>query len=105
MSKPNTTLVNSSEVTASIRDLIVHLRRGNNQQAGSIVDNVTGHLKGIMQSGIDPQSFPMQRARQALFAIDEVRLLLSQHDFTGAVDAARDAEKEWRQRPAAESSK
>ena len=41
----------------------------------------------------------MQRAQQTMFAIDEVRMLLSQRDFEGATTAARDAAKEWRQKP------
>jgi acyl-CoA reductase-like NAD-dependent aldehyde dehydrogenase len=54
---------------------------------------------------MDPQSFLMQRAQQTMFAIDEVRGLLSERDFNAAVDAARDAEKEWKQRPAPEPGK
>lgn len=50
-----------------------------------------------MQSGADPLSIDMRRTQQTMFAIDEVRMLLSQHDFEGAMAAARDAAKEWRQ--------
>jgi hypothetical protein len=95
----------SSQVTTGIRDLIVHLHRGNTGQAESIVDDVSGRLKEIMLSGDDPASHPMQRAQQTLFAIDEVRIMLSQRDFNGAVDAARDAGKEWKEKPAAEPAK
>ena len=93
---------NSSHVTTGIRDLIVHLHRGNGGQAEAIVADVTGRLKTIMLSGQDPASFPMQRAQQTMFAIDEVRTLLAQRDFGAAVDAARDAGKEWTQKPSVE---
>ena len=89
-------------MTAGIGDLIIHLHRGNGGEAAAVADAVTSRLKTIMQSGMDPDSFPMQRAQQTLFAIDEVRMLLAQRDFGAAVDAARDAGKEWKQKPAAE---
>jgi len=95
-------LENTSHVTTGIRDLIVHLHRGNGGQAQAIVDDVSGRLKSIMLSGMDPESFSMRRAQQTMFAIDEVRTLLAQRDFGGAVDAARDAGKEWTQKPASE---
>ena len=97
-------LENTLQVTAGIRDLIVHLHRGNGGRAESIVDDVAGRLKIIMLSGEDPKSFPMQRAQQTMFAIDEVRMLLAQRDFDGAVEAARDAGKEWKPKPVAEQS-
>jgi hypothetical protein len=84
---------------ASIRDLIVHLHRGNGTQAESIVTDVAAHLKQVMLSGDDPGSSDMQRAQQTMFAIDEVRMLLAQNEFEGAATAARDAAKEWKQRP------
>ena len=105
MGKETPELENSSLVTENIKDLIVHLHRGNGGRAESIVDDVAGRLKEIMHSGMDPKSFPMQRAQQTMFAIDEVRILLAQRDFDGAVDAARDAGKEWKQRPTAEAGK
>ncbi len=105
MGKETTELENISLVTENIKDLIVHLHRANAGRAETIVDDVAGRLKEIMLSGTDPQSFSMQRAQQTMFAIDEVRILLSQRDFDGAVDAARDAGKEWKQRPAAEPGK
>ena len=95
-------LVNSSDLTASIRDLALHLHRGNSGLAETLVERIAHTLKGIIHSGDDPQSFPMLRAQQTMFAIDEVRLLMSQRDFGGALDAARDAGKEWKQRPTAE---
>jgi len=92
----------SSQVTAGIRDLIVFLHRGNGRQAETIVADVAGRLKVIMHSGMDPASFPMQRAQQTMFAIVEVQTLLAQEDFEGAAEAARDAGKEWKQKPVAE---
>jgi hypothetical protein len=89
--------VNSSGVTASMRDLIVHLHRGNGPQAESIVKDVAAFLKTTMLSGTDdPASSSMQRAQQTMFALDEVRMLLEQRDFGGAAAAARDAQKEWK---------
>lgn len=92
----------NSDLTASIRDLALHLHRGNSGLAESLVERIAKTLKDIIHSDADPQSFPMLRAQQTMFAIDEVRLLMSQRDFSGALDAARDAGKEWKQRPAAE---
>ena len=90
-------MVNSVDVVASIRDLMVHLSRRNGAQAELVVVEVVACLKGIMLSGEDPASSGMQRAQQTMFAIDEVRTLLSQQDYDGAAAAARDAAKEWRQ--------
>jgi hypothetical protein len=89
----------TSELTASIRDLILHLHRGNDARAEVLVDMVSRKLKGIVESGGDPASFHMNRAQQTLFAIDEVRLLLAERDMSGALSAARDAGKEWSQKP------
>jgi len=88
-------------VIASIRDLIVHLHRGNGAKAESILTDVSGHLQIMLRSGEDPGSSAMQRAQQTMFAIDEVRILLSQSDFEGAAAAARDAGREWKQPGAA----
>ena len=89
--------LNSSQVLSGIRDLIVHLHRGNATQAETIVLKVSKHLKTVLQSGDDPSGAEMQRTQQTMFAIDEVRLLLEQGDFTAAGVSARDAEREWRQ--------
>ena len=104
MEKEKSGAGNSSEVSANLRDLIVHLHRGNGGLAETIVNQVAYRLKDIMQSGLDPQSSPMLRAQQTLFAIDEVQTLLSQRDFNGAMDAARDAAKEWKYRSASDSA-
>jgi hypothetical protein len=97
--KGETKLQSSSDVIAGIRDLIVHLHRSNGTQAESIVTDVAAYLKEVMLSGADPENLDMQRAQQTMFAIDEVRMLLAQHDFEGAAAAARDAAKEWKQKP------
>lgn len=102
MGREKADLVNSTELTASIRDLALHLHRGNSGLAESLVEQIAQTLKELMHSGMDPQSFPMLRARQTAFAIDEVKLLMSQRDLNGALDAARDAGKEWKQKPTAE---
>lgn len=93
--KPQT----STETLTSIRDLIVHLHRGNTTHAASIASDVAAYLKSVLQSGADPAGSEMQRTQQTMFAIEEVRLLLAQHDNDGALEAARDAAKEWRQAP------
>jgi len=100
LGKGESKLLNSTDVLASIRDLVLHLHRNNAAQAELIVTDVAGYLKGVMQSGADPGSIDMLRTQQTMFAIDEVRMLLSQGDFDGAAVAARDAAKEWRQQPA-----
>jgi hypothetical protein len=97
--KGESKLLNSSDVFTSIRDLIVHLHRGNDTQSESIVTDVAAYLKEVMLSGADPGNLDMQRAQQTMFAIDEVRMLLAQRDFEGAATAARDAAKEWKQKP------
>jgi hypothetical protein len=88
-----------ADMITSLRDLIVHLHRGNGEQAETLVTAVSGYLKAVMLSGADPASFDMQRAQQTMFAIDEVRMLLTQGDFEGAASAARDSAKEWKQKP------
>ena len=88
--------MNSSGVAASMRDLIVHLHRGNGAQAETIVEDVAEFLKTTMLTGTDPDNSNTQRAQQTMFALDEVRMLLEQRDFGGAAAAARDAQKEWK---------
>jgi hypothetical protein len=79
-----------------MRDLIVHLHRGNGAQAETIVENVAAYLKSEMFSGTDAESSNTRRAQQTMFALDEVRILLEQRDYGGAAAAARDAQKEWK---------
>ncbi len=82
---------------AKIRDLAVQLHRGNEEQAETIIQDVVHHLKDIMLSGADPGDEEMLRTQQTLFAMDEVRTLVTQRDFDGAATAARDAAREWKQ--------
>jgi hypothetical protein len=90
------TKLSSSDIIASIRDLIVCLHRSNAPQAEALVGDIARYLKEMMLSGEDPATLDMQRAQQTMFAIDEVRMLLAQNDFEGATTAARDAGREWR---------
>ena len=94
-----------TEVTAGIRDLIVHLHRGNSALAASIVKNISELLHDVMQSDEGAESFLVRRAQQTMFAIDEVRILMAEQDYNGAAEAARDAGKEWKQRPETEAGK
>jgi hypothetical protein len=90
-------LLTSSDMTSSLRDLIVHLHRGNGPQAELIVTDVATYLKEAISNSSDPGNHDAQRAQQTMFAIDEVRMLLSQDDLEGATKAARDAAAEWKQ--------
>ena len=102
-SKPK--LVDFSNVVANLRDLSVHLHRGNAAEAKTIAAQAAETLQEIILAGDEPGSFVIGRAQQTLFAIEEVRILLSQDDVNGALAAARDASKEWRQQlaPSAKS--
>ena len=94
-----------AEVTAGIRDLIVHLHRGNSGLAETIVQNIAERLHEVLHSDEDVESFPVRRAQQTMFAIDEVRILMAEQDYNGAAEAARDAGKEWKQKPEPEPGK
>jgi len=85
--------LSSSELLVRLRDLTIHLHRGNRLQAESAVTEVAAYLKTIL---VSPASADTERAQQTFFAIDEVRTLLSQEDFDGAASAARDATREWK---------
>lgn len=84
------------EVTASIRELVVQLIRGNRSQAESIVKALALVLNDILKSENDPGGAQIRRAQQTFFAIEETRLMLAQQDFNAAIAAARDAVKEWK---------
>ena len=98
-------LVDVSNVVANLRDLSVHLHRGNAAEVKTIAAQAAETLQEIILAGDEPGSFVIGRAQQTLFAIEEVRILLSQDDVNGALAAARDASKEWRQQlaPSAKS--
>jgi len=97
--------LHSSEVTTSIRELIVHLERGNASRSEAIVANVSVFLKGLLESNADPQGAAMNRAQQTMFAIDEVRLMLAEQNFRSATAAARDARNEWNNPSGVQSGK
>ena len=98
-------LVDPANVVANLRDLTVHLHRGNTTEATTIAAQAAEQLQEIILAGDEPGSFVIGRAQQTLFAIEEVRILLSQDDVNGALAAARDAAKEWRQQLAPSSAK
>jgi hypothetical protein len=89
----------AADVIGSIRDLTVHLHRGNVPQAESIVTDVVGYLNEIILAPAATGNPDLERAQQTMFAIEEVRMLMSQRDYDGAATAARDAAKEWRSQP------
>ena len=99
MSGDNADLVNVSDLSTSIRELIVYVHRGNTPQAESVLNHIADRLTHLTNSGLDSQSATMGRAQQTMFAIDEVRLLLAERDLNGALIAARDAGKEWNSGP------
>jgi hypothetical protein len=88
--------ISTAEVIGNLRDLTVHLHRGNGAKAESIIADITGCLNQMLQSPEDPDSPEARRAQQTMFAIEEVRTLMSERDYDGAATAARDAAKEWR---------
>ena len=89
-------MADTLSVTEGIKDLIVHLHRGNTGQAETILRDVTGSLTKMMQAESDATS--LHRAQQTMFAFEEVRIMLGERNFRGAADAARDAGKEWKQK-------
>jgi len=89
-------LADTANVVANLRDLTVHLHRGNTAEARIIVAQAAEQLQEIIVSGDEPGSLLIGKAQQTLFAIEEVRILLAQDDVNGALAAARDATKEWR---------
>lgn len=88
-------VVDPANVAANLRDLTVHLHRGNTAEAKRIAAQAAEQLQEIIQSD-EPESVLIGRAQQTMFAIEEVRIMLSQDDANGALAAARDAAKEWR---------
>ena len=86
----------SFDIRASLRDLLVYLHRGNAEQAREIVVRVSAYLE---DANANSSTSGFSRIEQTTFAIEEVRLLLAERDFKGAVAAARDAAKEWSHAP------
>jgi len=89
-------IVDPANVAANLRDLTVHLHRGNAAEAKTIASQAAEQLQEIIQAGVEPEGVLIGRAQQTMFAIEEVRIMLSQDDVNGALAAARDAAKEWR---------
>lgn len=89
-------VVDPANVAANLRDLTVHLHRGNAAEAKTIATQAAEQLQEILQAGGAPAGILAERAQQTMFAIEEVRIMLSQDDVNGALAAARDAAKEWR---------
>lgn len=83
------------DVTASIREIILHLSRGNEERVEALRADVTAYLKGIIESGQDPSGAEFKRAQQTMFAMDELAIQLEERNVRGAAAAARDAVKEW----------
>lgn len=88
--------VDPASVAANLRDLTVHLHRGNATAAKTIATQAAEQLQEIIQAGAEPENTLIGRAQQTMFAIEEVRIMLSQDDVNAALAAARDAAKEWR---------
>ena len=89
-------VVDPANVAANLCDLTVHLHRGNAAEAKNIATQAAEQLQEIIQAGDQPEGMTIGRAQQTMFAIEEVRIMLSQDDVNGALAAARDAAKEWR---------
>lgn len=88
-----------TDVTANTRELIVQLSRGKRVEARVLAERVGSDLSQILASGPDRIYTSMHEVQQTKFALDEVLLLVDQNDMGGALDAARDAAKEWRALP------
>lgn len=86
----------ASAIRANTRELIVQLSRSNADAAHTLARNVQSELNMILNSDLDAASTLRVQARQTMFAIEEVLVLVDQNDFRGAWEAARDAAKEWR---------
>jgi len=96
-------LTRNTTIGANTRELIVQLSRGNAEPAHALALSVQAELNAILSSDLDAASALRQQARQTMFAIDEVLALVDQSDLRGAWEAARDAAKEWRVIPEAQT--
>jgi len=86
----------ASRIGADTRELIMQLSRGNTDPANTLARRVQAELNMILSSDLDAESALRLKARQTMFAIEEVLALVDQSDLRGAWEAARDAAKEWR---------
>jgi len=85
-----------STIGSDTRELIMQLSRGNTDPAHTLAQRVQAELNMILSSDLDAESTLKLKARQTMFAIEEVLALVDQSDLRGAWEAARDAAKEWR---------
>ena len=88
----------SSNLNTAMNDLVVNLHRNNHSKAEAILGDITGCLNDVLKSESDPTSLHV--TQQTLHAVDEVRIQMEERNFKGALEAARDAGKEWKRRPA-----
>ena len=86
-------------IRTGVQELIVQLTRRNGKQSHLLATSIRSELARILKSQPDALPVTSHPAQQTLFAIDEVLLLVGQEDLRGALDAARDAAKEWRAVP------
>ena len=89
-------IVDPATVTENLRDLTVQLHRGNSVAAKTIAAQAAEQLQEIIQAGVETEAALAGKAQQTMFALEEVRIMLSEDDVNGALAAARDAAKEWR---------
>ena len=94
--KPEPKLSSTATIAAHTRELIVQLSRGNADPADAMARRVQAELNMILSSDLDAASTLRLQARQTMFAIEEVLVLVDQSDLRGAWEAARDAAREWR---------
>ena len=86
-------------IRTDVQELIVQLARKNGKQALVLAESIRAELGEILKAQTDGLPVPSHPVRQTLFAIDEVLLMVEQEEWRGALDAARDAAKEWRAVP------
>ena len=94
--KREPTLTKTAAIAATTRELIIQLSRGNADPAHALARVVQAELNMILSSDLDASSTLRRQARQTMFAIEEVLVLVDQSDLRGASEAARDAAREWR---------
>lgn len=89
-------MTKTSTIAANSRELIVQLSRGNGTPARALAESIQSELNIILRSDLQEERGMQQRARQTMFAVEEVLALVDQGDLHGAWQSARDAAKEWR---------
>lgn len=95
-------LKDEAQLTAGLRDLIMHMHQGNKRQAGALVDRVAATLNNMMPAAGEAPKPGQERLDLTIAAIGEARLLMAENDMWGATTAARDAAREWRAKAGAE---